>query len=101
LDKYQRDTALVRTYRLELVEKYPYTRYANAARMEMGLPPDLAVSDSEPVIEFKLKPTTAPAQPDPSDQPPAELQSEPGTQDSPAPTIPGPPGNDNRLRNKQ
>ncbi len=97
LDKYQRDSALVRSYRLQLVEKYPYTRYANAARMEMRLPPDLAVSDSEPTIEFKLKPKAAPVRPD-SAGPPAELQSEPGPQDTPAPAIPGPPDNDNQLQ---
>ncbi|MBI4727626.1 tetratricopeptide repeat protein [candidate division TA06 bacterium] len=97
LDKYQRDTALVRTYRLQLVEKYPFTRYANAARMEMELPPDLAVSDSEPAIEFRLKPRAVPAQPD-SLAPPAELQSEPGPQNPPAPAIPGPSDDDNRIR---
>jgi len=93
LDKYHRDSVQVNNYRLQLVEKYPYTRYANAARMEMGLPPDLAVSDSEPTIEFKLKPRAAPAKPDTA-APPDELQSEPGPRDIPAPAIPGPPGDD-------
>ncbi|MDO9390320.1 MAG: tetratricopeptide repeat protein [bacterium] len=97
LDKYHRDSVQVNNYRLQLVEKYPYTRYANAARMEMGLPPDLAVSDSEPTIEFKLKPKAAPAKPD-TVAPPAELQSEPGPQNLPAPAIPGPADDDNRIR---
>jgi len=93
LDKYQRDTTLARTYRLQLVDKYPLTRYANAARMEMGLPPDLAVSDSEPQIEFKLKLPEAPVQPLPS-----EKQSEPQPETPPAPAIPGPADNDNRMQ---
>lgn len=97
LDKYQKDSALVRTYRLQLLEKYPLTRYANAARMEMGLPPDLSVSDSEPPIEFKLKTTAAPAQPVPA-EPPVELQPEPEPQETPAPIIPGPPENINKSR---
>ena len=97
LDKYQRDSALVRSYRLQLLEKYPYTRYANAARMEMGLPPDLAVSDSEPTIEFKLKPKAAPVRPDSLTQP-EEKQSEPGPQNLPAPAIPGPADDVNRMQ---
>ncbi|MBI5805560.1 tetratricopeptide repeat protein [candidate division TA06 bacterium] len=97
LNKYQRDSALVKSYRLQLVEKYPYSRYANAARMEMGLPPDLAVSDSEPTIEFKLKPKAAPVRPDSLTQP-EEKQSEPGPQNIPAPAIPGPADEDNRIR---
>ena len=97
LDKYHRDSVQVNNYRLQLVEKYPYTRYANAARMEMGLPPDLAVSDSEPTIEFKLKPKAAPVRPDSLTQP-EEKQSEPGPQNLPAPAIPGPADDDNRIR---
>jgi TolA-binding protein len=97
LDKYQKDTALVRTYRLQLVERYPLTRYANAARMELGLPPDLTVSDSEPLIEFKIKLPEAPVLPLPSEQPP-EQKSDPLSETPPEPAIPGPTDNDN-LKN--
>ncbi|MDO9067368.1 MAG: tetratricopeptide repeat protein, partial [Deltaproteobacteria bacterium] len=97
LDKYHRDSVQVNNYRLQLVEKYPYTRYANAARMEMGLAPDLAVSDSEPAIEFKLKPVAAPALVDTTARP-EELQSEPAPINPPAETIPGPSDFDNRKQ---
>jgi len=100
LNRYQRDTALVRSYRLQLVEKYPHTRYANAARMELGLAPDLTVSDSEPQIEFKLKPAAAAGAPDTTGRP-SETEPKPKTLERPAPAIPGPPANDSRTGRTQ
>jgi TolA-binding protein len=92
LDRYQLDTALARSYRQLLVEKHPLTRYANAARIELGLPPDLAVSDSEPAIEFKIK--IPEVRPLPTEET-QEQTTEPKTEIPPEPAIPGPMDDDN------
>ncbi len=94
LSRNEPDTAVLKSSWRNLIAQYPNTRYANAARLQLGLDPDTTVRDTEPVIEFKVKP----AEPSPAVQPgQGKKQASPAGSDSASP-IPGPTYFDDRPR---
>ncbi len=84
-----------------LIGRYPQTRYANGARLMLGLPVDTTISDREPDIEMNLHPaetkkdTILPAAAD-SARTASPDDAVPESPEQPKPLIPGPGMNRDR-----